>query len=348
MTRVLSGGAVDTTRRSLITGATGLLGSHIAESLVARGERVRALVRPTSDTAFLTQLGVELVTGDLHDPDAIRRAVAGVGVVYHSAAHVGDWGKWPLFQREVIDATRNVLDACGPAGVGRLVYVSSVAAYGHPGRTGAPITEDDPLGQKLYRFRDYYSRAKIAAEELVRAAGPLAAVVRPSWIVGPRDRTSLAPLFAAIRRGMVSIVGRGDNFVNIVAAADVADGAIRAGTAPAAAGGVFNLCSEGEITQREFFATLTAAIGRKPIRRRVPHWMAYSAGVLGEVVGTAIGIKRSPYVTRHSVSLISRPTRFSIARAREQLGWEPRVGAREGLRRALAWWAEKQAAAGGK
>src|SRR3954469_14021987 len=80
--------------RVLVTGATGLLGSHIVERLVARGDRVRALVRPGSDVSFLQTLGVELAYGDLTDAGSCARAVRGVEVVYHSAAKVGDWGKW--------------------------------------------------------------------------------------------------------------------------------------------------------------------------------------------------------------------------------------------------------------
>src|SRR4051812_18806645 len=95
----------------LVTGATGMLGSHIAEGLVARGRRVRALVRRGSDTRFLRGLGVEFVEGDLSDRDACARAVEGVDRVYHSAAKVGDWGPWREFQVGCIDATRNLATA---------------------------------------------------------------------------------------------------------------------------------------------------------------------------------------------------------------------------------------------
>src|SRR5437868_1284011 len=118
----------------VITGATGLLGSHIAEQLRARGERVRALVRPTSDVAFLSRAGVELAIGDLQDPASLQDAVAGADVVYHCAARVGDWGRWQDFQREVLDATRNVLHACRHAGIGRVLHVSSLAVYGRTRR----------------------------------------------------------------------------------------------------------------------------------------------------------------------------------------------------------------------
>src|SRR5262249_18513440 len=92
----------------LVTGGTGLLGSHIAERLAARGDRVRALVRPGSDTRFLESLRVELVRGDLTDPAACAEAVRGVGVVYHSAAKVGDWGTWAEVQAGCLDATAHL------------------------------------------------------------------------------------------------------------------------------------------------------------------------------------------------------------------------------------------------
>src|SRR5205809_3810232 len=133
-----------------ITGATGLLGIHIVEALAARGERIRALVRPTSDTTFLKRHGAELTTGDLHDPESLGRFVSGADILYHCADKVGDWGPWELYQREVIDATANLLDACRRMGVGRVLHVSSITVYGHPKPRAELITEDEPLGHNLW------------------------------------------------------------------------------------------------------------------------------------------------------------------------------------------------------
>src|SRR6185312_3548058 len=97
-----------------------------------RGERVRALVRPSSDVAFLKSLGVELVVGDLEDAESLRRALDGADIVYHCAARVGDWGGWRDFRTQVVEATGNLIDACRQVGIGRLLHVSSISAYGHP------------------------------------------------------------------------------------------------------------------------------------------------------------------------------------------------------------------------
>src|SRR5260370_12123063 len=140
---------------NVVTGATGLLGSHIAEQLVARGERVRALVRPTSDTTFLKLLGIDMVTGDLADPASLRRAVDGADVVYHCAARVGDWGPWRAYKVNIVDATQHLLDACRKVGIGRFLHVSSIGVYGHLGDRDRPITEEEPLGQNPWVW-DYY------------------------------------------------------------------------------------------------------------------------------------------------------------------------------------------------
>jgi nucleoside-diphosphate-sugar epimerase len=264
--------------------------------------------------------------------------VEGADVVYHCAARVGDWGPWPAFQAGVIDATGNLLDACKKVGVGRVLHVSSIIVYGHPHERADRFTEDEPKGQHLWRWGDYYCRAKIAAEELCgRYPGPLT-IVRPSWIYGPRDRTSLPRVLKALGQGRAAIVGRGDNRLNIIYAADVADGAIRAANNPGAVGRAYNLSSEGELTQREFLDLLTASLGRRRVRWHVPYRLAFFGGFLAEFIAPAIRMRRPPHFTRYVVALLGRSTRYSIERARTELGWSPQVPAPEGLRRTLEWY----------
>jgi nucleoside-diphosphate-sugar epimerase len=321
-----------------VTGATGLLGSHVVEQLIARGEPVRALVRPGSDTVLLERLGVELIEGDLNDPPSLIPAVQGCAAVYHCAARVGDWGPWSLFQTAIIDATANVLTACEKVGVERLLHVSSINVYGHPRlRPGQWLCEDDPVGQRLWMW-DHYCRAKIEAEGLVRASRLPWTVVRPSWIYGPRDRNSLPRVLKAIDAGRAAMVGTGENLLNIVYAADVADGIVRAATSPGALRRVYNLSSEGAISQRAFLDALTDGLNRPRVCRRFPYRLAFVGGFLAECVGRVIRLRRPPHFTRYAVALIGRSTRFSIARARQELGWEPRMPPLEGLRHTLDWY----------
>ncbi len=137
---------------NLITGARGQLGSHIAEQLRGAGRPVRALVRPGGDTAFLREIGVDLVEGDLADADAVRRAVAGVDTVYHCAARVSDWGSWAAFERDAGTSTRNVVDACRIAEVRRLLHVSSISVYGQPKVPAGADRGGDAAGAGLFGF----------------------------------------------------------------------------------------------------------------------------------------------------------------------------------------------------
>lgn len=326
-----------TKRLNVITGATGLLGSHIAEQLRERGERVRALVRRASDTTFLKQLGVELAFGDLNEPASLPDIFDGADVVYHCAARVGDWGPWRIFQHEIIDATAHLLSACRTVGVGRVLHVSSIIVYGHPRLREGRFTEDEPLGQNLWLW-DYYCRAKVRAEELCRQYPGDLTIVRPSWIYGPRDRTTLPRLLKALDAGRVAIIGRGDNLLNVVYAGDVADGAIRAANHPCGKGQAYNLSSEGEITQEDLLNLLAEGLERPRVSGHVSYQFAYWGGLLSEVIGRLIRMRRAPHLTRYAVALIGRSTRFSIAKAREQLGWQPRIRIHEGVRRTLEWY----------
>ena len=325
-------------RLNALTGATGLLGSHIAEQLVGKGERIRCLVRPGSDTAFLRELGADLVEGNLDDLDSIRRTVSGANTVYHSAAHVGDWGPWRVFRQNVIEATDRLLEACKLEGIGRLLHVSSIMVYGHPKeRPGELFDENESIGQHLWMW-DYYARAKIGAEALVREYPGAWTMVRPSWIYGPRDRRTLISFVKALRAGRVRLLGKGDNVLNLIYAGDVADGAIRAANAPHAIGQAYNLSSEGEMTQKQLLDLMTDQVGWPRVTRSISFRMAFLGGLLSEVIGRMIFLKRRPHITRYAVGLIGRPALYSTKKARTQLGWEPRVRAAEGIRLSLEWF----------
>jgi nucleoside-diphosphate-sugar epimerase len=310
---------------NVITGATGLLGSHIAEQLVNQGQKVRAIIRASSDVTFLRALGVELALGDLSNPRSLAPVLDGADTVYHCASRVGDFGSWPMFQAEVVATTCNVMRACRAAGIARVLHVSSVAVYGHrPRIPPGGLTEEQPL-KDGFRFGDHYGRAKVQAERLAREHFPDVTIVRPTWVFGPRDRHGLTRLLKALHGRWVSLLGSGDNFVNIVHAKDVAAGAILAANHPRALGQVYNLCSEGDVTQRQFLDALTDAEGLPRVTRRVPFGLAYFGGFVGEVIARLLQFRRAAFVSRYSVARLGRPAAYRIDKARDQLGWFPKI-----------------------
>lgn len=330
---------------NLVTGGTGLLGSHIAERLVARGERVRALVRPGSRTAFLESLGVELIRGDLTDPAACARAVQGARVVYHSAAKVGDWGSWNEFQRGVIDATTNLARAAAAVGVERFLHISSTSAYGHPPDGSPPIDETCPLGLNLWRFWDYYTVSKVEAERVLwrlRETQRLRlSIIRPSWLYGERDRTTVARLVSRLRQGGIPLIGKGDNPFSAVYAGVVADAALLAVSDPGSAGEAYNVTDQGPITQRDYLNMFAAACGAPPVDRRISYSLAWLAATILEARGRMTRRVRPPLISRYAAWLMGRNLVYSTEKARTRLGWRPALGYRESIERTVRWYLDE-------
>ncbi|MBK8914255.1 MAG: NAD-dependent epimerase/dehydratase family protein [Phycisphaerales bacterium] len=325
---------------NLVTGATGLLGSHIVEQLRRRNQPVRALVRRGSDRSWLQSQGVEFAEGDVTDRASLDAACRGCDVVYHSAAKVGDWGPWEDFQRVTIDGTRNTVEAAIAAGVRRFVHVSSISTYGYHTREET-IDETYPLGYKVYRWA-YYTRSKIIAEEIAweahRSGRIELTVIRPAWIYGPRDRATIARLAKMIRAGGAKILGRGDNRLNVVYAGNIAEAAITAAHMREANGEAFNCSNDGEITQQQYFDLLAKALGAAPVQRKVPYRLAYFAGFVLECVGRLLRWQSPPMITRYAVWLMGRRSFFSAEKARRMLNWRATVTYEVGIPQTVQWY----------
>jgi len=334
----------------LVTGATGLLGGHIAERLVQRGERVRAFVRPSSDTRFLETLGVEFVTGDLTDPAACERAVEGVSTVFHAAAKVGDWGPWSEFQAACLDATERLARAALAQGVSRFVHISSTSAYGHPPAKSSPIDERHPLGVRLWRFWDYYTISKVEAERILwrlrDEEGLPLTIIRPSWLYGERDRTTMGRLIERVRGTGIPIIGRGDNPLSAIYAGNVADAAILAADHPEALGEAFNVTDQGPMTQAEFLRDLAeiCQAPRPAWYRRLPHPypVVFAGAFVLEAWGRLTRRPKPPLLTRYATWLMARRTAYDSSKIRKRLGWKPALGNRESLERTIRWFLERE------
>ena len=330
---------------NLVTGATGLLGSHIVEQLRLRGRAVRCLVRRGADTRWLKEQGVELVEGDLTDIASLERACDGVQCVYHAAARVGDWGPWSEFQTITIDGSKNLFDAAETCGVPRFIHISSISVYGHRNERGLTIDESQPLGVKVHKW-SYYTRAKVAVErELWRRAEEGCkvkfTVIRPSWLYGPRDRATIARIAKMIRTKKAKLLGSGDNILSVVYAGNVAEACILAADNPAAVGEAYNCCNDGDITQREYFNLLADALNAPRVKKVVPFKVASKAGFVLEVIGHMFKLKKPPLITRYAVWLMGRDTYFTADKARRELGWESTVKYTEGVPRTIDWFEGK-------
>ncbi len=331
---------------NLVTGATGLLGSHIVEQLRLRDRPVRVLVRPGSDRSWLETQNVEFVEGSLNDVASLEKACEGVTTVYHSAARVGDWGPWEDFVKITIEGTRNLAEAASKASVDRFLHISSISAYGHRNGEGLELDESAPLGMNLNKW-SYYSRAKVQAErdlwEMHKEGKIKLTVIRPSWLYGPRDRTTIFRLSRLLHRGKCKILGDGENRLNVVYAGNVAEASILAAENEKAIGEAYNACNDGVMKQKQWMNLLASEMGAPPVKRHIPYSVAYNMAFFLECLGHAFKFKKPPMVTRYAVWLMGRRCFFSAEKARRELGWKSTVSYEEGVKKTIAWLREQEA-----
>jgi dihydroflavonol-4-reductase len=320
--------------KALVTGATGFVGAAVARALLAQGWEVRVLVRSGAVQANLEGLAVEPVTGDLVDAPSLDRALAGCGALFHVAADYRLWARDPEeIYRNNVQGTRNILQSASRAGVGRIVYTSSVATIGLPA-DGSPGDEDTPVA--LADMIGHYKRSKFLAEQVVREAakgGTDVVIVNPSTPIGPRDvkptPTGQIVIDAATGR-MPAYVDTG---LNIVHVDDVAAGHVLA-FERGRAGQCYILGGE-DMTLRQILGEIARLAGRKPPAIRLPHAAVLPVAYVAEAIAGLTG--RAPRVTVEGVRLSRKRMFFSSAKAARELGyqWRPPV---QSFEDALAWF----------
>jgi nucleoside-diphosphate-sugar epimerase len=322
-------------RTIFITGATGLVGSHAAEEAMRRGYRVKALVRASSDTRWLDQLGVEKVAGDLEDAEALRRGVDGTDWVFNCAAKVGDWGTLEEFRRLNVAAFGLLLDAAVGAKVKRFVHVSSLGVY-----EGRDHFGTDETIAPAARSLDAYTRSKVEAEALAlryyKENGLPVSVVRPGFIYGPRDRTVLPKLLSVLRSGRFFYFGSGEQVLNCIYVKNLVQAIFLAAEVSAAVGEVFNLTDGGRVTKRQFVSRVAELAGTRPPRRKIPRGLAWVLAVLLERRAKRKNSPIPPLINKARYKFLGLNLDYSIEKARRVLGYDPAYSTEQGLVEAMA------------
>ena len=314
----------------LVTGGSGLVGSHVIAALRAAGRTVRALVRAPA-APMVTALGAEPLVGDVTDSDAWRRAVDGVRGIVHAAALVQARSSLSEYERVNVGGTRLAVAAARTTGA-TLVHVSSVAVYGGSGLYGtAPERRDETYPFRELDPRDMYAITKRASESLVRAAaadgGLTAVALRPNVIYGERDRLVTPLILKAVRLGWAPAVGTGANHLSSVYAGNVASAVVAALDGARPGFRAYNVTNDAApvLSEREFIAAFATALGTRVRRVRIPRFVWQSA----------LSVLRGPRLGRASLAFFTGENPYVSDLIKSELSWQPPFSTPDAVRRTV-------------
>ena len=330
---------------ALVTGATGFIGSHLVTRLVSEGIGVRALVRRNSIHAGrLVGIDVQVVEGDLADPQALAEATRGVQRVYHVGAPMS--GSWAEHRDATIGGTDQLLGAAIAAGVERFVHVSTLAVYDLvSAKAGTLITEDWPYQPRAGQM-GAYAHAKIEAEKLVlgaRSRGLAVTVVRPGIVVGPQGRVFFPHLGYRVGDRLFLVPGNAGLLLPLTSVENTVDGIYRASISPRAVGHAYNVVDDGDVTIADYLQEFIRVTGIDARVMVLPYVLPY-IGTAGYELAASVGLLPKGITSRAQLRWKGARVRFDTTKAKTELGWTPAVPIQDALTMAFEWHASHSGA----
>lgn len=321
--------------KALITGATGFIGSHLAETLCLRGDQVRCLVRRTSDLRDLQKLPVEFVEGDITDRESLDRAVSGVDVIYHLGG-ITKARKEATYFKINADGSRLLYEGCSQVNrsIQRIVHVSSLAAAG-PSRPGVPKRESDPCTPITFYGKSKWEGEKYAIEYSKQL--PIT-ILRPPAVYGPREK-DIRIYFQLIHRHLRPILGLRKKFLSLVYSQDLVDAIVLAGDHPKAVGETFYV-DDGHVYSWGDLSSVLAEVMRKwTLPLFVPQSLVVGLGYAAEWISQ---MSDKPAILNRQKILELRQTAWTCSseKIRRLLGFQSRYDLRAGARLTAAWYEE--------
>lgn len=316
----------------LITGATGFIGGALARRLLSEGAPVRILARDPGRAALLAKDGAEIIRGDVTDIASCNKAAIGADAVIHSAGVLGGWGKpESLFWKVNYEGTKNMLEAASGANVKRFVHVSSCGVFG-------PLNGGEtPADERPYNPSNTYEKTKAEAEKIAlefsRNGLPLV-VVRPEFVYGPGD-LHLLGLFRAIKRGRFLFFNDGAAMVHPTYIDDLVDGILLALKSDKSIGRGFNIAGEKRIMIKDFADSISIAMSVPPTRFSIP---SRAASIIATILENTAGRITEPPLTKAQVEFLTKDHGSSIMESKKVLGYQPKIGIDEGIRRTVDWY----------
>lgn len=324
---------------ALVTGATGFVGSHVADLLIQRGFSVRAIYRKTSNTRWLQNKPVKLVEASLSDCDSLREAVRGVDYVFHIGGLIMARSQ-DEFMKANRDGTRNLGEACleTAPNLRRFLYVSSLTAAGPSKSLDEPVTEDMPCSPLTA-----YGRSKVAAEKAIMELSPKmpVTIVRPPAVYGPRDN-GLVPVFKAVKNGIGMLIGFDKKYLSLVHSTDLARGIVDAAMPDISIGEAYYISSDEFYNWVQLMDTMKEAFSKKfLIKLRAPHFVVLSAAAATEFVGQFM---KTPPIFNYDkgIDFIQKYWTCSTEKARRHFGYRQEVPLRAGFEETFKWYRDNK------
>lgn len=321
-------------RSAFVTGGSGFIGGALIRRLVAGGSTVNALARSDASAQAVEALGATAVRGDLDDPAAMTDGARRCEVAFHLAAFVAQWGTREQFERGNVTGTRNALEACRAAGVGRFVHCGTEAAI----LAGEPVVDADETAPLRPDSPALYSSTKAEAERIVREAatdGFETVVLRPRFVWGAGDTTLLPEIIEATNAGRFAWIGGGRHLTSITHVENVVEGLLLAAERGRAGEAYF--VTDGEpVVFRDFISELLRARGVDPPERSIPAPVAGAVARTAELAWRVLPLPGEPPLTRFAYWAASQQCTLDDSKARAELGYEPVISRERGVQELAA------------
>ena len=326
----------------LVTGATGFIGSHLAERLLATGRTVRVLCRKESRGKLLPALvaKAEIAEGDLRDRDSLFAATRGVERVFHCAGHVLDWGTPRDFDDANVRGTEWLFEGAAEAGVKRFVHFSSIAVFGTP--SPPRMSDDAGLGATP---KDSYTRTKIEGERIAERfakQGMEVVILRPAVVYGPRGTWLEEPL-ALIEQNTMYLRGGCVGTCHPCDIENLIDATLLVAKDDRAVGRAYTVADDDPITFKRYFNGIAQIAGKPPIERSIPLAIARMTAGAMELGAKAFRSSSRPLLTHTALDMVTTKSTLSMDRIKKELGFVPRYDFESAVKALRGWYAARAA-----
>lgn len=320
---------------SVITGASGFVGSHLADYLLAKGHHVRCILRKTSSKRWLENKPVEIIDCGLFDKDALKNVLKDADYLFHIAGVVKSKNEEGYFKGNV-ETTKNLLDVVAEVNLNikRVVIASSLTACG-PSLNGKPSTEETPEHPITT-----YGRSKLAQEQLAKKYMPKLpiTIVRLHAIYGERD-TEIYKVFQTYKMGLMTLVGFNEKRLNVLHVSDAVEGIYLAAEKEKAIGEIYFIASEKIYTWQRFGEAIAKAYGRKALTINVPHFLVYTIAAIAQFF-SMFSSRAATFNLEKAKDFVQKDWTCDVSKAKRDLGFRQKVSLEEGMKRTIDWYRE--------